>query len=85
MHEALVTQQFTDPDDLRPVTTFGQAVRELVDVDKELAVDLCIAGLEGGQTSAGMSSTGACTGMAASVVKTDAAPNSCRRADRGGL
>jgi hypothetical protein len=32
-----------------------------------------------------MSSTGACTGMAASVVKTDAAPNSRQRADRGGL
>jgi len=51
MREALVAQQFADPDDLRPLATFGLATRELVDVNEELvllAIDLGVAGIESG-------------------------------------
>jgi hypothetical protein len=36
--EALVTQLFGQCDDLRPLSTFGQQTREVIEVDSELAV-----------------------------------------------
>jgi hypothetical protein len=59
--ETLVTQFFAHHDDLRPLATFTRQTREVVDVDKELAVlavELRVTGLkracpnEGGSSSA---------------------------------